>query len=244
MTTNLVYLDDTFLLECSATVREIGRYEKGAFVILDRTVAYPQGGGQPADAGFLIGDGDKIPLLFVGFKDGEVIHHVPDAALDAIAIGQPMEVKIDQTLRINNARLHTAGHLVSHVIETMEPRLRPSKGYHFPAGSYVEFSNDAGIETGLLLEQASRAIHDAIEARTQVDASYSDFGYVVKVRPHLAPYIPRDKPTRIVTIGAYTPLPCGGTHLADLGQIGTIRITKVKRAKDNLRVSYGVMPAA
>src|SRR2546430_4302065 len=96
MTTNLMYLDDTLLLKCSATVCSTGRNEKGAFVILDRTVAYPQGGGQPADAGFLIGGGEKIPLVFVAFKGGEVLHYVPDAALDAITIGQTLQVEIDQ----------------------------------------------------------------------------------------------------------------------------------------------------
>lgn len=244
MATNLLYLDDTFLAECSATVQSMGRDDKGAFVVLDRTAAYPPGGGQPADRGYLFDGGNKVPLVFVGFRNGEVLHYVPEPALGKITIGQMLKVQIDPGHRINSARLHTGGHLVSHVVELIEPNLVPIKGYHFSNGSYVEFVNDRSIDVSQLVDRANQAIGEAIAAGIQIRASYSNFEDVQKIRPLLAPFIPQDKPTRIVAIGDYAPLPCGGTHLPDLTQIGAVRITKTKRAKDNTRVSYEVSASA
>jgi len=241
MATILNYLNDTFLLKCDASVQSTGRNEKGLYVVLDQTVAYPQGGGQPADQGFLIDEEAEIPLTFVGFQNGEVLHNVPESALEKIKVGKTYTVQVDPTHRMNSARLHTSGHLVSHVMESIEPSLVPIKGYHFPDGSYVEFVNDQAVDVSQLIDRANRAIEEMIAAKTRIYASYSGFEFIQKIRPQLAPFIPQDKPSRIVAIGDYTPLPCGGTHLSDLSQVGTLRITKTKRAKENARVSYEVV---
>jgi alanyl-tRNA synthetase len=243
MTTRLLYFDDMLRVECCATVRSTGQSEKGAFVILDRTVAYPQGGGQPADAGFLVVSGRKIPLAFVGFDEGNVLHYIPQESVAAIAAGQPLQVEVDKSQRTWHSRLHTAGHLVSHVIEAIDVRLRPTKGHHFPAGAYVQFNDCGEIDPHRLLTQANDAIDAAIRSGMRVHASYATAQFVDGIRPHLAPFIPKDKPTRIISIGDYMPLPCGGTHVPDLGVLGTVSITKIKRGKDDLRVSYRMTPA-
>ena len=166
---------------------------------------------------------------------------MPESALEKITAGKKCKVQIDPTHRLNSSKLHTAGHVVSHAIELIEPSLIPIKGFHFPEGSYVEFVNDRAIDVSQLLDRANELIEEMIAIKTQIRASYSNFEYIQKIRPHLAPFIPQDKPSRIVAIGDHTPLPCGGTHLSDLSQLGALRITKTKRAKDNARVSYEVV---
>jgi Ser-tRNA(Ala) deacylase AlaX len=241
MATKLNYLNDSFAFKCDATVQSTGRNEKGLYVVLDQTIAYPQGGGQPADRGFLIDNEVEIPLTFVGFQNGEVLHNVPESALATISVGKKYTVQIDPERRLNHARLHSGGHVVSHAMEVIEPSLIPIKGYHFFDGPYVEFINDRAIDVSRLLDRANALIEEMIAIKTQIRASYSNFEFIQRIRPHLAPFMPPDKPSRIVAIGDHIPLPCGGTHLSDLSQLGALRVTKTKRAKDNARVSYEVM---
>jgi Ser-tRNA(Ala) deacylase AlaX len=238
MATSLLYLDDTYRLTAQGAVTAKDRDERGAFLVLDRTIFYPQGGGQQADKGYLIDSATQIPVIFVGFRDGDVLHYVPQTYYDAVAIGQMLDQRVEVKYRLDNARLHTGGHLISHVLETIEPSLVPVKGYHFRDGPYVEFINARSVNVNALLNQANEMITDAISLGRDIEALYSTFDEIKRIRPHLAPFIPQDKPTRIVSIGRYIPLPCGGTHIASLTQIGMVRLTKTKRAKENTRVSY------
>jgi Ser-tRNA(Ala) deacylase AlaX len=241
MATNLLYLDDSYLFASHGVVQVLGRDARGAFVILDQSIFYPQGGGQPCDKGYLVAGGIQVPVTFVGFQNGDVMHYVPDAYWQAIAPGQSFDLRVDAAHRLKDARLHTGGHLLSHVLETIQPSLTPIKGYHFHDGSYVEFINSDSIDVTRLLDQANTAIHNAISGHKLVSASYSNFDIIRKIRPHLAPFIPQDKPSRIVEIGDYLPLPCGGTHVRSLDELGLLRVTKAKRAKENIRVSYEVI---
>jgi alanyl-tRNA synthetase len=143
--------------------------------------------------------------------------------------------------RLDNARLHTGGRLVSHVFETIDADLIPLKGFHFPEGPYVEFLNKRSTDVGGILERANDELKRAVSLGLEIDASYSNYNAIKSIRPQLAPFIPLDKPSRIVTIGDYIPLPCGGTHIENLSQIGVVHVTKTKRVKENTKVSYKVL---
>lgn len=238
--TELAYLSDTNKFTEHGVAKTIGSDEKGLYVILDQTVFYPQGGGQPADKGYLKNGADSIPIIFVGFADGDVRHYIPESSRGAVEIGQRYELEVDGVLRIKNAKLHTAGHLISHVLEALQPTLIPIKGYHFPDGSYVEFLNPAGVEGARVIESGNSKIDADINNDLPISASLSNFETISKIRPNLAPFTPKDKPSRIVSIGDYVPLPCGGTHLSSLGVLGSVKILKTKSQKGNLKVSYQV----
>ncbi len=238
--TELLYLHETYLFEGTGNVQSLGRDERGAYIVLDQTIFYPQGGGQPADRGHLRVNDDDAPVTFVGFHDGDVRHYVPDSYWKESYIGGIAALSVDRIFRMDNARLHTGGHLISHVLETLDAKLIPIKGYHFPNGSYVEFVNEQNVDAASLIEQANAQLVGDVGISYDVAAAASDFATISRLRPHLAPFIPKDKPSRIVAIGNYIALPCGGTHVANLAQLGSIKITKVKRQKTNVRVSYEV----
>jgi alanyl-tRNA synthetase len=241
MTTTLQYLDDTYLFESTGSIGSTGRDDKGYFAILDQTNFYPQGGGQRADKGTLLDhDQNEIPVIFVGFRDGEVLHYVPEALVSKLSPGHSVILRVDMKSRLINARLHSAGHLVSHALETIEPSLVPIKGYHFGDGPYVEFVNRQGLDVSQLIEKANGALAAAIAAKHPIIAAYTKAPIIQETRPALAPFIPKDKPSRTISIGDYTPLPCGGTHVANLAELGTVRITKVKAAKHNVRARYDI----
>src|SRR5262249_8565341 len=149
--TDLLYLNDTLLLDECGIITGVGRDERAGYVTLDRTIFYPQGGGQPADKGSIRIDGADAEGAFTGYVEGNVRHYLPEAFLQAARAGDTAQLRVDRETRLLNARAHTAGHLVSHVVETLEPRLAPIKGHHFPNGPYVEFTNEQSVDTPALL---------------------------------------------------------------------------------------------
>ncbi len=236
--TRLLYLDDSETLTGKTTVVAVGRSEKGAFFAGAETHFYPQGGGQQSDQGCIKLSGETIPVTFVGFSDGVVQHNIPDAYAGSISEGSEVSYEINDQRRIQNSRLHSAGHLISHVIEVMYPSMLPAKGYHFTDGPYIELLDEERLGYPEILEDICSMLYDSIEADHEISARMSDFAEVASLRPNLAPIIPKDKPTRIVTIGSYVPLPCGGTHVKSTAELAGLKVTRIKRKKEFLKVSY------
>lgn len=240
MTTELLYLNDTYQLTGSAKIVGVGRAEKGGFLELDKTVFYPQGGGQPSDRGEISVGDQKLPITFVGFSEGIVQHFVPESYFSEDLVGSEAEMLVEEPTRMLGAKYHSAGHLISHVLETMQPKLIPIKGYHFTNGAHVEFVDNERVGSGEMIDDVNRLIASDIEAGVQTRAFLSDFDEVSAKRPNLAPFIPKDKPTRMVQMGDYLPLPCGGTHVHSLSELAGLKVTKIKRKKDNVKVSYEI----
>jgi Ser-tRNA(Ala) deacylase AlaX len=240
MATGLLYLADTYRTSAPATILATGEDERGWFVQTDQTIFYPQGGGQPADRGVFKTGTTEIPISFTGFRDGIVYHYTPHDLSQLELNGQSVEQEIDLRHRLTNSRTHTAGHLLAHILETMDESLVPAKGHHFPDGSYVELANPAEKPVSEWLDDLNTRLAASIAADLPVTATLTDYDTVAKVRPSLAPFTPRDKPSRIVQIGEYLALPCGGTHVASLKELGILFVTKAKTKQGATKVSYQV----
>ena len=118
--TELVYFDDTYLNSVDAKVVSVApQGEDGTFaVVLDRTVAYPAGGGQPSDGGRIVAaDGGATFLVSeVKSADGSVLHlgafEDAGAGAESLPVGVDVVVSIDPERRLLHARIHSAGHLL------------------------------------------------------------------------------------------------------------------------------------
>ena len=106
--TELLYLKDSYLKECEAIVL----YADDKIVVLDQTVMYAQGGGQPFDTGTITRSQDAFSVLTVKKKDSQVVHEVDRAGL---IVGDKVHVKIDWVRRYHLMRMHTASHLIAAV---------------------------------------------------------------------------------------------------------------------------------
>ena len=238
VSSELLYLTDTYRDTAPATILATGQDERGWYLTTDQTIFYPQGGGQPADRGvFRVGE-TEIPISFTGFREGIVYHYTP---LDPGKLaGETAEQKIDLPRRLANGRLHAAGHLIAHVLEALDDTLVPSKGHHFPDGAYIELANPAEKPVADWLAEINTHLALAIAANLPITATLVDYATVAALRPTLAPFTPQDKPARIVQIGNYRPLPCGGTHPATLAELGAVRVTKAKTKQGVTKVSYEI----
>lgn len=237
MNTQPAFLENTFCFEIASPVLGSGKDEEGYYFIPESTVCYPGGGGQEPDKAVAVAAGsDPEPVLKAVYRDG-AIYHYTERQLPADA---PVSIQIDELIRVRNARLHTAGHLLASVIyELLKLPLVPVKGFHYQQGAYVEFSSMEEKET-LNAERINAALESGIAEGRKiitriVEAGSEEFTKAFKPAGFLPP---PGKPLRLVQIDGFFAYPCGGTHLNNTGELRFVRVKGIKNKKGNIRISY------
>lgn len=239
--TTLLYMSDMKLYSCQAKVVDIQKSEDGTVgLYLDQTIFYPQGGGQPWDTGTIeIIDsvhpnriGEILHVIEVRYVDGRVVHGT-DSQLVPISIGDIVRCNVDKERRMLNSRLHSAGHLIDMALKEMGKDWKPTKGYHFPNGPYVEYATDvAEIDLELIKEQLEKTCADIIRRNIQTNITFD-------TSEDKSMTGPGGKPLRTVWYGDFG-IQCGGTHVDQLGDIGACRIRKIKKEGNGFRIGYQV----
>jgi Ser-tRNA(Ala) deacylase AlaX len=239
MGTYLACLDDTYAFEDEATLAEIKTFEDGRIgLVLDRTIFYPQGGGQPADQGTIYLENQEFSVVDVRNLDGAV-YHFGKVVPTEFQIGKKVRLVVAKERRILNSRLHTAGHLLDVAVQNLGLNLSPGKAYHFPDGPYVEYEGEpaAADKEGVTREVGSEA-NRLIASDLPVSVVVTNSEEADKLCGGLPEYVDRNKPIRVVSIGESVGCPCAGTHLQSVGEIGPLVVSKIKTKGGKTRVSY------
>ena len=155
--TELMYIKYPDLFESSAQLNNHGEDSKGMYLVLNQSLFYPQGGGQPADQGGIIGVNADYRVLDVRNVDGEVRHYIIDSNR-VIHPGCAISIKIDKDRRMRNSKYHTAGHLIAGVVEKIKPELKAIKGHQFPGEAYVEFDGTISNSDDWLVKMSSMVL--------------------------------------------------------------------------------------
>ncbi|OUD12286.1 alanine--tRNA ligase-related protein [Thioflexithrix psekupsensis] len=239
--TQLKYLEDTYADTDKATVLRVGQDERGAYMVLDQTIFYPQGGGQPTDTGHIEIEQAVIAVSFVGFNQGEVLHYISEVPSHFEAlVGQSCELRVDKAQRLKYAKLHTAGHLIAAIVDGQRGPLRAMKGFHFDDGPYVEFEGKPDGDAESLLATVQTEANTLIQQNLPVVAEMVTYDELKQRCWQIPSYLPEDKPLRVVAIGALDAVPCGGTHVSSLAELGSLSLIKIKSKKGNTKISYQI----
>eukprot|EP01114_Cavostelium_apophysatum_P020905 TRINITY_DN7141_c0_g1_i2.p1 TRINITY_DN7141_c0_g1~~TRINITY_DN7141_c0_g1_i2.p1 ORF type:complete len:257 (-),score=43.65 TRINITY_DN7141_c0_g1_i2:8-778(-) len=251
--TEALYWADSYHFEDDAKVlavehnivEEKGKRSELIAVILDRTLFYPQGGGQPADGGELTGMNGKFVVKDVRMnKDGR-IQHIGSFEGSDFKEGEVVHMKIDEAKRRQHAKLHSAGHLLDTALGNIgETELEPGKGYHFPNGAYVEYKGSIAAEKRdevkrRLEEEMARLIKEGSKVQVEM-TDYDKIASKLSDKWGVPSYLPSDRPARIVTVAGKFGCPCGGTHVKDAREIGSIKIRKLVVKGGTTRISYDI----
>ncbi|MDP2494103.1 alanyl-tRNA editing protein [Shimia thalassica] len=233
--TDLIFREDAYLRETEATVT--GITPEGG-VILDRTVFYPTGGGQPGDNGVLSWSNGALTIATTikGENDGVIL--VPAEASALPAVGTKVTQTLDWERRYRHMRIHTALHLLSVVIPlpVTGGSISAEKGrLDFDMPEAPE-DKDALIETLNTLIERDLPVNDAWITDEELAANPG----LVKTMS-VTPPIGSGR-VRLVRIGEGAQQidlqPCGGTHVARTSEIGRVRIGKIeKKGRQNRRVN-------
>lgn len=255
MATQLLYQGDSYLLKCTTNVltfRKLDRHK--ALLILDSTIFYPQGGGQPSDVGIIKSKTSttSFSVTFVRYnmETGQVEHE--GVLLDdggTFMEKEEVELSVDKDVRMLHSRIHSAGHLLDHAIDLLGIPLETTKAYHFPDSPYVEYKPKGPADLDLSrvkLEELKLKVEEKckqmiVENRTFSIVSSSLEELDDEIKKSLPEKLQHEKIIRLVYCeGAPWPRPCGGTHIAKTGEIGTISIRKAIYKGGILRLSYSV----
>jgi misacylated tRNA(Ala) deacylase len=233
MPTELIFREDAYLDHIAATVLRVN--ERGG-VVLDRTVFYATGGGQPGDVGTLTReDGSILPIATAVWDDAaktEIAHVAPEGAA-LPAPGEQVGAAINWPIRHARMRIHTALHLLSVALPY------PVTGGSIGDGEgRLDFDiPDAGLDKDAITARLAEmvALNAAVTERWISDAGLDANPGLVKtmsVKP------PRGSGrVRLVEIEGLDLQPCGGTHVRRTGEIGAVTVTGIeKKGKQNRRV--------
>jgi Ser-tRNA(Ala) deacylase AlaX len=237
--TKLLYLEDFNLTIAEAKVLEVTEENGKTVVLLDQTVFYPQGGGQPYDRGVIESPAGKFLVEEVRFSDG-VVKHIGRFEKGAFRNGDIVRCAIDKERRALHSRLHSAGHIVDMAVTKIGLNWVPGKGYHFPEGPYVEYAGSLdGLDKEKLKNDIEALCNEFIAEARETKMLFMDKERMKEVCRHVPDNIPEGKPARVVMYGDFG-VPCGGTHVGNLKEIGMITIRKIKSEGANVRVAYDI----
>ncbi|RLF37438.1 MAG: alanine--tRNA ligase [Thermoplasmata archaeon] len=230
--TEQLYYKDHYLKEFDAEVLWRKKTKNGVEVVLDKTVFYPEGGGQPCDIGYLYSNDKKIYVRYVK-KMGDVILHEVEGDL---SVGEKVHGIIDWKRRYTLMKHHTGTHLVNSA-------LRQTLGEHvWQAGSQLslnearfDFSHYKTVsekEEKKIEELANSFIKKAINVEKKVmdrNTAEKTFGFRLYQGG-----VPAGNIIRVINIPDVDVEACGGTHLNNTSEIGKIRIIKIERIQDGV----------
>lgn len=227
--TEELFREDSYQKECRATVVESGSGE----IVLDRTVFYPQGGGQPGDTGTISWDGGEVEVNDTRYGDAGSIRHLTAADAELPAAGTEVTARLDWDRRYKHMRMHTALHLLGSVL-----KYGVTGGNISETKSRLDFDMEDTVDKDSVTAgmQALVAADHPVKIRWITDEELDAQPELVRtmsVKP------PRGAGrVRLLEIEGVDLQPCGGTHLRSTGEVGQVRVGKVeKKGRHNRRVS-------
>jgi misacylated tRNA(Ala) deacylase len=239
MTTEPLFRSAPYARSCETQIVAVN--ERGG-IILDRTVFYPTGGGQPGDSGVLkLSDGGEIPIATTvkgGPDDGDdAIVHVPAEGSPVPTVGDRVTLDLDWDRRHRHMRVHTCLHLLSSVLEY------PVTGGQVGDGKgRLDFDIP---EAGLDKDEITAELNRLIKADKPVTTEWISDAELA-AQPELVKTMSVQPPTgagqvRLIRVEGHDLQPCGGTHVAQTSEIGPVTVTKIeKKGRQNRRVTVSL----
>jgi misacylated tRNA(Ala) deacylase len=227
--TEPLFQQDAYLRACAAKVIEAG--EGG--VVLDRTVFYPLGGGQPGDTGTLrAADGRDWRVTDARKGEGGRILHVLEAGVTPPEVGTAVDARLDWERRHAHMRMHTCLHLLGSVLRygVTGGQIAADKG-RLDFDTQDEIDKDAVTAAVNALVAANHGVRSLWITDEELDRQ-PELVRTLSVQP------PRGAGRiRLLEIPGVDLQPCGGTHVAATGEIGPVAVIKVEnKGKRNKRV--------
>ncbi len=236
--TELLYLTDSYLRTCEARVVRSGE----DYIIPDRTIFHPKGGGLVADRGEILHLGGRARVTNIELAEEGAVHTLEGLSA-AIPVGEVITCTLDWDWRYRLMRMHTALHVLSAIVHSRTGALITGNQVE-PETSRVDFSLER-MDRALIEEcvaEANRRIaegHEVVVRFIGRDEALKQPGLV-----RLASKAPPDAPIlRIVEIGSIDAQLDGGPHVKNTAEIGEILLKKIEnKGKSNRRLYFTLTP--
>lgn len=245
MTTEKYYQHDVDCRELNGRIEAIQNDGKSTRIIMDRTVFFPTGGGQPCDTGTIVTpDGTSVSVVDVQEdKESGIISHtieIDPSEIDALQVGMTVTQKLNEDRRRVNTQRHTGEHILTGAFIQLFGGA--NKGFHM-GGEYVtiDMDYDGKKLTEEQVRAAEKLANEVIWANLPVTVSTFPNREEASVMPTRKP-VTQDGEITIVTIGdlesPHDCVACCGTHFHRTGEVGLIRIHKFEPNKGMNRIYF------
>ena len=229
---DLLFRDDAYLESCSAVVT----WSKGGRIRLDRTVFYPNGGGQPGDTGHLeLGDGSRVAIVDTVKGTGtEDVVHICAADAPPLEEGAPVTARIDWDRRYRHMRMHTALHVLCAIVDAEITGAAVGAGKSRIDFNWPEPDLTKDDLTAKLAEVAAadRKVAPRWISEEELD-SRPDLIRTMSVKPPQG-----TGRVRLLEIEGTDLQPCGGTHVSRTSELRGLAVSKVEnKGRQNRRVN-------
>ncbi|WP_160135322.1 alanine--tRNA ligase [Halococcus salsus] len=240
--TELGYYDDQERMEFEAMVLDVFEREDGYDVVLDRTLFYPEGGGQPADTGTLNTDDVTADVEDVRREGDVVVHHTDEDP----GTGEFVRGTIDAGRRRQLMRNHTATHIVGHAArEVLGDHIRQAGAQKGLDRSRLDIHHYDRISREEV-KAIEHRVNELVTENVQVTAEWPDRNDAEK-RYGFDLYqggIPPGEHIRLIHVSDDVQA-CGGTHVSRTGDIGAIKVRSTERVQDGVeRLTFAAGEAA
>ena len=223
MNTEKLYYIDSHLLDFEATVLDCRETEKGWAAILDKTAFFPEGGGQPADTGFI----DSIPVTDVQEQGGEILHFCGQA----LPVGDHLPCRVEREQRLVRMQNHSGEHIVSGLAH----RLYGCENVGFHMGEdCMTIDFDRELSWQQLMEVETLA-NEAVRDNLPVLCSFPEGEALEKLEYRSKLELTEN--VRIVEIPGIDRCACCAPHVERTGEIGLIKIMEAERHRGGVRLS-------
>ncbi len=239
MKTTPIYLEHPYQKTMTAKILDVMPDTPGVWrLILDQTIFYPMGGGQPTDQGLLQWkEGPDGQVYQVLLKEGEINHYVRRE--NPPQIGEEVEGSIDWERRYQNMRVHSAAHVIDFALYLMgyTPHvLKPLKGDH----GKKPFIVYGGILDGDIRGALEAKARELIQKDMQFSWAFRPLEEMQSVAIYLQPGLPVNKPLRALTLEGVGTVADGGTIVSRTGEVGNVEITAIDNAEGNTIIKYKI----
>lgn len=234
MSSQLLFREDAYLKHCDAVVTAVT--PRG--IELDRTVFYPNGGGQPGDTGTLTWEGGGS-LRILDTRKGEgvdAVVHVPEPEAALPAVGARVTATLDWERRYALMRIHTCLHVLSCVV------VAPVTGGNIAVDKgRLDFDIDMSLLDAAKIE---REVNALIERGVETETVWIT-DEELEAKPELVKTMSVQPPrgqgrVRLLRIPGIDLQPCGGTHVRNIGEIGPVKVLRIRsEGRRNRRVEVG-----
>ncbi len=224
----------------------LSEHEGKASLLLDRTLFYPEGGGQLGDSGTIAIGTSLLRIADTRITDDGTIHHVlaealPESVRELVGPDATARGAIDASRRRDHMVQHTAQHALSRALadearaETISARL-----------GATTCTIDVGRASipEIELHRAEDLVNALATSDVTVKAIYPSASELGKLPLRKQPKVAGDEVVRIIDIESFDMTPCGGTHCTRTGQIGQVRIVGLEKYKGGLRITFHAGPRA